>query len=78
MKKCMLMAVLIAALGAACAPDSVEPCFKNLPAGCFVNKSVVLPKDQVAAIGNKLGGSIITISNTDMTVAGRAHQSEHL
>ena len=47
-----------------------DKCFMNLPAGCFVNKSVIIPQEQTAAIGQKLGGAIKKLSNTYLKVNG--------
>ena len=47
---------------------------KELPAGCFINKSFVLSQDQTAAIAQKLGASIARISNTSLIVQGRPIQ----
>jgi len=72
-----IVSLLIVGIGVAISATAAEPldsCFKSLPAGCFVRNSVDLPKDQVAAIGNKLGAAITRISNTFLTVQGQAIQ----
>ena len=47
-----------------------DECFKNLPFGCFVTESIVVPRNQTATIGRKLGASIEKLSNTYLTVHG--------
>ncbi len=47
-----------------------EKCFKNMPPGCRVTRSVVLPKDQRQAISKKLGVAITGLSNTDLVLHG--------
>ena len=47
---------------------------KQLPAGCFINKSFLLSQDQTLAIAQKLGASIERISNTYLVVQGRPIQ----
>ena len=45
-----------------------EPMFKNLPGGWKVEKSFVAPKDQTAAISQKLGGRIRKLTNTVLLI----------
>lgn len=56
------------------AADSLDSCFQNLPAGCFVKSSVELSQDQVVAISGRLGAAIKRISNNFLTVQGNAIQ----
>jgi len=66
------IAVLVLTCVVSCA-KAVEPsdeCFRNMPFGCFVTRSFVAPRDQTAAIGQRLGASIEKLSNTYLTVHG--------
>ncbi|MGB2809132.1 MAG: transglutaminase domain-containing protein [Sedimentisphaerales bacterium] len=54
--------------------ELADECFKNMPYGCFVNESIVAPRDQTAAIAKRLGASIEKLSNTYLTVHGTSIQ----
>jgi hypothetical protein len=68
--------ILIAVLVLTCvvshakADELADECFSELPFGCFVTKSIAVPRDQTAAIGKRLGASIDKLSNTYLTVHG--------
>ncbi|MHC4110041.1 MAG: transglutaminase domain-containing protein [Planctomycetota bacterium] len=62
--------VLTCAVSHAKAGEPVDECFSELPFGCFVTKSFVAPRDQTAAIGQRLGASLDKLSNTYLTVHG--------
>jgi len=47
---------------------------KKIPAGWRVENSFVVPRDQTAAIGKKLGGRIKNLSNTIFSVQGKRFQ----
>jgi len=49
---------------------ATEELFGNLPPGWKLKKSFLAPEDQTAAIGKKLGGHIIKLSNTVLSVHG--------
>lgn len=50
--------------------ELADECFKDLPFGCFVTESIMVPRNQTATIGRKLGASIEKLSNTYLTVHG--------
>ena len=52
------------------ADEPADECFKDLPLGCFVTKSIAVPPNQTAAIGKRLGASLDKLSNTYLTVHG--------
>ena len=54
--------------------QQIDPCFKKLPPGCSIDKSVTATPDQVAAIAKKLGGAVKKLSNNDLTVQGQSIQ----
>lgn len=62
--------VLTCVVSCAKADEPADECFRNLPFGCFVTKSFVAPRDQTAAIGQRIGASIEKLSNTYLTVHG--------
>lgn len=68
--------ILIAVLVLACVvshakgDELADECFKDLPFGCFVTESIMVPQNQTATIGRKLGASIEKLSNTYLTVHG--------
>jgi len=47
---------------------------KKIPAGWRIENSFVVPRDQTAAIGKKLGGRIKNLSNTIFSVQGKRFQ----
>ncbi len=51
-----------------------EKLIRSIPAGWKVEESFIVPKDQAAAIANKLGGRIKNLSNTIFSVQGRRFQ----
>ena len=51
-----------------------DPCFENLPLGWAVQDSILVPADQAAAIGRKLGAPIAALSNTVLHAHGRRIQ----
>lgn len=69
-----IVLVLAGVLSWAAETETAETCFKNLPYGCFVTKSFVVPPDQTAAIGKKLGTPLKRLSNTYLTVQGKPIQ----
>ncbi|MHC4426907.1 MAG: transglutaminase domain-containing protein [Planctomycetota bacterium] len=62
----MLVSIICSAANA----DPADKCFEDLPYGCFVTKSIVVPRGQTATIGQKLGASIEKLSNTYLTMHG--------
>ena len=62
--------VLTCVVSCAKADEPADECFSELPFGCFVTKSFVAPRDQTAAIGQRLGASLDKLSNTYLTVHG--------
>jgi len=52
------------------AGEPADECFKDMPFGCFVTRTFVAPRNQTAAIGQRLGASIEKLSNTYLTVHG--------
>ena len=64
---------VLAGIAVICSTSSAalaDKCFEDLPYGCFVIGSIVVPQDQTADIGKKLGASIKRLSNTDLQVHG--------
>ncbi len=60
--------------GLACllpAAEPADPSLANLPAGCFLNKSMVIPKDQTDAISRKLGIPLVKLSNNFLRIHGQ-------
>ena len=51
-----------------------EQIFKNLPEGCKVEKSFVVPRNQTAAISRKLGVRIRKLTNTVLEIDGERIQ----
>jgi hypothetical protein len=51
-----------------------EPRLAKLPAGIFVDRSIIVPEKDIGAIGSKLGGKITRLSNNYLRVHGRAIQ----
>jgi len=68
----ILIAVLVLTCVVSCAKadEPADECFSELPFGCFVTKSIAVPRDQTVAIGRRLGASIEKLSNTYLTVHG--------
>ncbi|MCF6177434.1 MAG: hypothetical protein L3J71_16895 [Victivallaceae bacterium] len=56
------------------AAKSADKCFENLPYGCIVKKSIIIPRNQAAAIGRRLGAPIIKLSNNWINVQGKLIQ----
>jgi anti-anti-sigma regulatory factor len=52
----------------------VEPLFRELPPGIFVDSSVEVPAAQRKSIGQKLGGSLERLTNSIVRVHGRSIQ----
>lgn len=65
-----LWAVLIAVAAGFKANTTGEEMFTNLPEGWRVEKSFTASKAQTAAISRKLGGEIVRLSNTILSVQG--------
>lgn len=61
-------------LSATLKAEVADKCFEQLPAGCFVIKSIVIPQEQTEAIGNKLGVSLEKLSNTYLKIQGKPIQ----
>ena len=55
-------------------PAAQGKTFENLPAGWRVQQSFVAPQNQTIAIGKKLGGRIVKLSNTILSVHGQRLQ----
>jgi Transglutaminase-like superfamily len=74
--KKLLIGLLITAgtLVQTSATESADKCFENLPYSCIVKKSIIIPRNQAAAIGRRLGAPIIKLSNNWMNVQGRSIQ----
>ena len=66
----IVVLVLTCVVFCAKADDLADECFSELPFGCFVTKSIAAPREQTAAIGQRLGASIEKLSNTYLTVHG--------
>ena len=62
--------VLTCVMSCAKADEPADECFSELPFGCFITRSFVAPRDQTAAISQRLGASIEKLSNTYLTVNG--------
>ncbi|MCM8813382.1 MAG: transglutaminase-like domain-containing protein [Candidatus Omnitrophica bacterium] len=56
------------------AQSSGEDVFSRLPAGCSVTRQVLVPPEQTAAIGRKLGAPLRALTNTFLNVQGQAVQ----
>jgi len=55
--------------------DSIaQKLIKKIPAGWRIEKSFIVPRDQTASIGKKLGGRIKNLSNTIFSVQGQRFQ----
>jgi len=54
--------------------EVADKCFEKVPFGCFVTKSVIIPKAQADAIGKKLGAPLKRLSNTYLQVQGKPIQ----
>lgn len=54
--------------------DPVEPLLRKLPPGVFVDSSTEVSATQTKAIGQKLGGNIQRLTNSDVRVHGRPIQ----
>jgi hypothetical protein len=70
----MLAAITLAlgmAIGADPAGDLPPDPFANLPEGWSIANSVEVPAAQTAAIGKKLGGDVVGLSNTTLSVHGQ-------
>ncbi len=62
-------------LGTACsAGDADDPPFARLPAGWRVVEPVTVPQDQAEAIGARLGGRIVRLTNTVLSAEGKRLQ----
>jgi transglutaminase-like putative cysteine protease len=81
-RRALLLSLVLCAMISACGKGVCaggdqflkDVSLKQLPAGCFVSKSVVASQAQTAAIAQKLGASISRLTNTILTVQGRAIQ----
>lgn len=51
-------------------PEPAEPLLRNLPVGTYLENSAEVPAAQAQAIGNKLGGEIIRLTNSAIKVQG--------
>jgi hypothetical protein len=51
-------------------PAAEADLFKNLPAGWKVVENRAVPKDQAAAIGQRLGAEVLSLSNTILDIQG--------
>jgi hypothetical protein len=65
-------AVLSGAAGMVTGAEVADKCLENLPAGCFVTKSIAVPQDQRAMLGKKLGARLKKLSNNWLIVQGKA------
>ena len=75
LKKMILVSlVLTATVSLATASEVADKSFEQLPFGCFVTKSEVIPRNQTDAIGKKLGTSLKRLSNTYLQVQGKPIQ----
>jgi len=75
MKKCILITLtLFTMILMTAKADVADKCFKEMPFGCFVTRSVLIPKAQTDAIGKKLGVPIKKLSNTYLRVQGKSIQ----
>lgn len=69
--------VLVFALVSPCAaasPGALPSWFQNLPAGWKVINHAEIPRQQAAAIGQKLGGRVVGLTNTLLDAEGRRLQ----
>ena len=69
------IALIILVAIPACGSEPADPCFKSLPAGWTITESHVIPDDQTAAIGRKLGVGITKLSNTYLSAQGKPIQA---
>ncbi len=69
-----LWVLLIALVVGLQAKASGEQMFENLPEGWKVEKSFAASKEQTAAIAQKLGGRILKLTNTVLSIDGRRLQ----
>ncbi len=65
-----LLMVLLVLLWSTVANAQVEPLLKDLPPGLVVDSSTIVPAAQLRAIGQKLGGTIQSLSNSQVRVHG--------
>lgn len=70
----LVLTALMSPVGLAWGAAPADKCFMNLPAGCFVKRSFVVPRDQAVAIGRKLGADIKKLSNTYLSIHGESIQ----
>jgi hypothetical protein len=66
----LTLLIFVSVISSAAGADLADECFEDLPYGCFVTESIVIPRDQTATIGQKLGASIEKLSNTYLTMHG--------
>jgi hypothetical protein len=59
-----------ASLPSAGGAEWADPCFDHLSPGCFVTRSVRIPPEQTADVGNRLGTSLKRLSNTYLNLQG--------
>jgi hypothetical protein len=69
-----ISATVILVVLAVQAPVNGEPMFENLPEGWQVERSFRVPRDQRMAIGRKLGGRMVKLSNTVLSYQGKSLQ----
>jgi len=69
-----LAAVAVCNLCKAGSTQAVDKCFEKLPPGWTIRQTFMVPRDQAAAIGKKLGSPIRKLSNTVLAVHGKAIQ----
>ena len=67
---CLIIFLLVSAASSFTKVKLADKCFKNLPYGCFVSDSILVPRDQTIAIGQKLGVALDKLSNTYLRVHG--------
>src|SRR5262245_52863484 len=66
------LAFVALSVGTSFAQDTEEPLLRKLGPGLFLKSSEMAPAPQTKAIGQKLGGEIKRLSNSVVTVHGRA------
>jgi hypothetical protein len=51
-----------------------DKCFEHMPYGCRVKKSITIPYNQTAIIGQRLGAPLIKLSNNWLSIHGKSIQ----
>jgi len=70
----LVVALLMSGAMSARGAEPPDACFRDLPPGCFITQSFVVPRNQTVAIGRKLGAKLTKLSNTYLSVHGKPIQ----